>query len=65
MIGPEDAAASAPCSLRSRMATFAPCLAKRRAVANPIPRGLAAPEMTAVLPSSNIVSSTMSFDFDF
>ena len=32
---------------------------------NPIPRGLAAPEMTAVLPSSNIVSSRMTFDYCF
>ena len=38
MIRPESAAASlAPCSSRSRMATFAPCLANRRAVVKPDP----------------------------
>ena len=36
------------------MATLAPCLANRRAVAKPIPRGLAAPETAAVLPVSSI-----------
>ena len=39
------------------MATLAPCAANSRAVANPIPRGLAAPEMTATLPARSICSS--------
>ncbi|MGY3353721.1 hypothetical protein ACVWZK_000384 [Bradyrhizobium sp. GM0.4] len=55
---PSDVAASAaaPASM-SRMATRAPSPANRRAVASPIPRGEAAPEMMAVLPLSSISSS--------
>ena len=41
------------------MATRAPCLAKRRAAAKPIPRALAPPEMAAVLPESSICPSRL------
>ena len=52
---PSSAAALlAPSASRSRMATRAPCSANSLAVARPMPRALAAPEMTAVLPFSSI-----------
>src|SRR3984885_13533421 len=38
----------------SRIATRAPSATNRRAVARPIPRGEAAPEITAVLPRSSM-----------
>ena len=50
---PAAAASAAPAS-RSRIATRAPCSANNLAVASPIPRALAAPEITATLPSNNI-----------
>src|SRR5437660_4018363 len=59
---PSDAAASAAALASiSRIATRAPSAANRRAVASPIPRGEAAPEMMAVLPLSSISSSANLF----